>query len=132
MLEATLNVCTHRESAEIMENAIETLNVGAPWESILLPSILSKCVKHIRNIECGHLQGVNVVKLLLPDTLSMRVNHCRNAEYWHSQVINFVAWHFLKACKTKHEIHEPDVTMAAWMKWSMGPLATLHHFLSAA
>jgi hypothetical protein len=41
-----------------------------------------------RNVECGHPQGINRV---YPDIVSKRVKHYRNVEHGHSQEINFVA-----------------------------------------
>jgi hypothetical protein len=46
--------------------------VGTPRESNLLTGILSNRVRHNRDVECGHSQGVN-----------------------------FVTRHLLKACKTQ-------------------------------
>ena len=53
---------------------IETMNVGTSSESVLLPSIDSKCVKHNRNGECGHSHGISLV-----------------------------TWHLLRACKTQEK-----------------------------
>ena len=47
---------------------LEPLNVGTPRESILLPDILAKRSKHIRNVECWHSQGVNFVTRHLQKT----------------------------------------------------------------
>jgi hypothetical protein len=89
-------------SSQSVSNAIETLNVGTPRESILLPGILSKGVEHNRNVECGHSQGIDFVtrhlsqsvsntigtknvgtpreSTLLPGIHSKRVKHHRNVE----------------------------------------------------
>ena len=101
-------------------NTAETFKGGTRRDSIVSPSILTKHVKHNANVGVGTSRE----SILLPDTLSKRVEHSRNIEYWHSQLIHFVAWHLVKACKTKHKIYEPDVPTAAWMEWScIGPLA---------
>ena len=64
----TLNVATSRESTlftlvsfQSVQNTIETLKMGIPRESNLLPGILSKRVKHNRIVECGHSQRINFV-----------------------------------------------------------------------
>ena len=46
-------------------NTIETLHLGTPRNPALLPSIVSKRVKHNRPDECGHSQGINFVALIL-------------------------------------------------------------------
>jgi hypothetical protein len=66
-------------------------------ESTLLPGILSKHVKHNRNVECGHCQGINFVAR---HALKACKTH-RNVECGHSQENNSVTRHHLKACKTQ-------------------------------
>ena len=70
---------------------------GSRRESTLLPGILSKRVKHIRNVECGHSQGINFVTR----HPLKACKHNRNVEYGHPQGPNLVAWPPSKACKTQ-------------------------------
>ena len=110
------------EFFQSVSNAIATLNMGTPRAPTLSLGILAKRVKHYRNVEYGHSQGVNFVarhplkvcktfrkiewgttreSILLPDVLSRRSKLIRNVECWHSQGVNFVSRHPLKACETQ-------------------------------
>ena len=71
--------------------------VGAPRTWMLLPRILSKRVKHNRNVEVGAVMEL----ALLLGMCSKHVNHNRNDECGRSHRIGFVARHPLKACKTQ-------------------------------
>ena len=45
-------------SFQSMQNSTETLNAGPPRESIMLSGMLAQRVKHNRNVECRHSQGI--------------------------------------------------------------------------
>jgi hypothetical protein len=91
------NQLCYPASSQSMQNTIETLNVGTPRESTLLPGILSKHVKHIETLNVGTPRETT----LLPGIISKRVKHNRNVECGHSQGLNFLTRHPLRACKTQ-------------------------------
>ena len=116
--------------SQSVQNAIGAVHVGTPRESNLFSGILSKLVlvKHNRNAECGHSQGIKVVawrplkayvtrqkhqiwalpgnQLCYPASLSKGVKQSGNAEGGHSQGINesiLLLGISLKACKTQQK-----------------------------
>ena len=60
-------------STQSVWNTIETMNVGTSSESVLLPSIDSKCVKHNRNCDS---QGISLVTWHLLRACKTQEKHC--------------------------------------------------------